>query len=223
MFRAVSLVDDLDSNRYIGLRFNLFHTWLNLFTCQPSTSSSMLSRHPVASLAVAAVLVTSPKGELRETWAIFFTLRHNIFIFGSFFSEFEQLSCRSPWHHYCQVWHEAWMNLPPICQLGSTTKVTPTRIPSSPKKILHFTVPKSPFRRHQRPAPKIAIFLPCQKQSHGMLNRYPWSKAASHMKLGGKSMDENGTVRYLRVSIGNVRGPLFYVGFGTIPSYTSYW
>ena len=24
-----------------------------------------------------------------------------------------------------------------------------------------------------------------------MLNRYPWSKAASHMKLGGKSMDEN--------------------------------
>lgn len=86
MFRAVSLVDDLDSNRYIGLRFNLFHTWLNLFTCQPSTSSSMLSRHPVASLAVAAVLVTSPKGELRETWANFFTLRHNnIFIFGSFF------------------------------------------------------------------------------------------------------------------------------------------
>lgn len=135
MFRAVSLVDDLDSNRYIGLRFNLFHTWLNLFTCQPSTSSSMLSRHPVASLAVAAVLVTSPKGELRETWANFFTLRHNnIFIFGSFFSEFEQLSCRSPWHHYCQVWHEAWMNLPPICQLGSTTKSPQPESQAPPKK-----------------------------------------------------------------------------------------
>lgn len=223
MFRAVSLVDDLDSNRYIGLRFNLFHTWLNLFTCQPSTSSSMLSRHPVASLAVAAVLVTSPKGELRETWANFFTLRHNnIFFFRQFFFRIWTAILQIPLTSLLSSM--AWSMNESTSASWDQLQSHPNQNPKlHPKKSSISQYPNHHVAAHQRPAPKIAIFLPCQKQSHGMLNRYPWSKAASHMKLGGKSMDENGTVRYLRVSIKNVRGPLFYVGFGTIPSYTSYW